>query len=68
MDKTDKPEDEKVGARREFLARCGKFAVVTPPTVGLLLSAANRNYAVASSGNGNNQGGNNNNQGGNNNR
>jgi hypothetical protein len=37
-------------ARRRFLARCGKFAVVTPPTVGLLLSAAKQNYAVASSG------------------
>jgi len=37
-------------ARRSFLARCGKYAVVTPPTVGLLLSAAKHNYAVASSG------------------
>ncbi len=37
-------------ARRRFLARCGKYAVVTPPTVGLLLSAAKHNYAVASSG------------------
>jgi hypothetical protein len=37
-------------ARRRFLARCGKYAAVTPPTVGLLLSAAKQNYAVASSG------------------
>jgi hypothetical protein len=37
-------------ARRRFLAQCGKFAVVTPPTVGLLLAAAKQNYAVASSG------------------
>lgn len=55
-------------ARRQFLARCGKYAVVTPPTVGLLLSATQRNYAVASSGGNNGQGNNNqgnNNQGGN---
>ncbi len=46
-------------ARREFLARCGKFAVVTPPTIGLLLSTASRNYAVAhSGGNGGGGGGN----------
>lgn len=51
-------------ARRRFLAQCGKFAVVTPPTVGLLLAASKRNYAVASSGGhgwsgGNGNGGNN---------
>lgn len=39
-------------ARREFLARCGKYAVITPPTVSLLLSAAKHNYAAASSGHG----------------
>jgi len=39
-------------ARRRFLARCGKYAIATPPSVGLLLSAAKRNYAVASSGHG----------------
>lgn len=38
------------GARRRFLAQCGKFAVITPPTVGLLLAASKHNYAVASSG------------------
>ncbi len=37
-------------ARRLFLARCGKFAVATPPTVALLLSTMDRNYAVAASG------------------
>jgi hypothetical protein len=48
----------KVGeVRRQFLAACGKFAIVTPPTVGLLLSAAQRNYAVASSGGGSGGGG-----------
>jgi hypothetical protein len=37
-------------ARREFLARCGRLAVITPPAVTLLLSATSRNYAVAHSG------------------
>ena len=37
-------------ARRQFLARCGKFAVVTPPLIGLMLSTARSNYALAASG------------------
>ena len=37
-------------ARRAFLAKCGKLAVITPPAVTLMLSAASRNYAVAGSG------------------
>lgn len=37
-------------ARRKFLTTCGKFAVVTPPAITLLLSAANRSYAQAASG------------------
>lgn len=37
-------------ARRNFLATCGKFAVVTPPAVTLLLSATNRAYANFGSG------------------
>ncbi len=37
-------------ARRQFLARCGKFAVITPPLVGLMLSATRSNYALAASG------------------
>ncbi len=43
-------EDVKVAARRRFLANCGKFAVVTPPVVSLMLSAADRSYANAGSG------------------
>jgi hypothetical protein len=39
-----------VEARRRFLRDCGKFALVTPPAVALLLSASKRNYAVAASG------------------
>jgi hypothetical protein len=27
-------------ARRQFLARCGRFAVVTPPTMALFVSVA----------------------------
>lgn len=42
-------EDKKL-ARRAFLAKCGKFAAVTPPVVTLMLSAANNSYATASSG------------------
>lgn len=37
-------------ARRQFLAKCGKFAVVTPPVVTLMLTAAHNNYAAAVSG------------------
>jgi hypothetical protein len=36
--------------RRDFIEKCGRFAVVTPPTVALLLSATGRNYAQAMSG------------------
>jgi hypothetical protein len=37
-------------SRRDFIAKCGRFAVVTPPTIALLLSASGRNYAQAFSG------------------
>jgi L-asparaginase II len=37
--------------RRQFIAKCGRFAVVTPPTMVLMLSAVDRNYAQAFSGN-----------------
>jgi hypothetical protein len=40
-----------VEARRRFLASCGKFALVTPPTIAVLLSSTAQNYAVAGSGN-----------------
>jgi hypothetical protein len=29
-------------ARRDFLKRCGKYAIVTPPAVSLMLSAASK--------------------------
>jgi hypothetical protein len=41
--------------RRKFLASCGKFAVVTPPAITLLLSASLNSTAVARSGGGSNR-------------
>jgi len=38
--------------RREFLAACGKFAVVTPPALTVLLSTSLNSEAVAKSGGG----------------
>jgi hypothetical protein len=57
--------------RRKFLAACGKFAVVTPPAITLLLSTSLNSTAVARSNgnpdkkNGNNGFGNGGNDGGN---
>jgi hypothetical protein len=50
-------ENDVARARRQFLARCGKFAVATPPAISLLLAASRANYAVASSGGGGGGGG-----------
>jgi hypothetical protein len=36
--------------RRKFLAACGKFAVVTPPALTVLLSTSLTSKAIASSG------------------
>jgi len=47
---TDRNTDEFVAARRKFLASCGRFAVITPPAVTFMLSSAQQNFAVASSG------------------
>ena len=38
--------------RRKFLAACGRFAVVTPPAVTLLLSTSLHSDAIAKSGRG----------------
>jgi hypothetical protein len=38
--------------RRKFLAACGKFAVVTPPALTVLLSTSLNSEAVAKSGGG----------------
>lgn len=42
--KVEKPETAEAAdpARREALRALGRFAAVTPPTVGLLLAAASR--------------------------
>jgi hypothetical protein len=45
--------------RRKFLAKCGKFAAVTPPAITMLLSTSLNSTAIArSGGNGNNGHGN----------
>ncbi len=46
MENFDRPSEE----RRDFIARCGRFALVTPPVIALLLSADGRSYADAVSG------------------
>ena len=50
MTQNDSSLDREKEARRQFLLRCGKWAAITPPAVTLMLSVADRNYAVASSG------------------
>ena len=35
--------------RRKFLAACGKFAVITPPTLAVLLSTSLSSKAIANS-------------------
>jgi hypothetical protein len=48
MQKPDR--DPAAAARRRFLATCGKLAAVTPPTITLMLAAAERSYVAAQSG------------------
>jgi hypothetical protein len=36
--------------RRVFLAKCGRFAVITPPAVTMLLSTSLSSEAIAKSG------------------
>jgi hypothetical protein len=50
MDMTKSFEDTEL-ARRAFLAKCGKYALITPPVVTLMLSASGKNnYVLALSG------------------
>jgi hypothetical protein len=44
--------------RRRFLAACGKFAVVTPPAMTVLLSTSLTSTAIAKSGGGSGKGNN----------
>ena len=50
MQQIEPDSDSFATARREFLAKCGRLAVVTPPTVTLMLAASRQNFAVAQSG------------------
>lgn len=46
------PSEEANEDRRKFLASCGKFAIVTPPAITMLLSTSLNSTAVAHSGGG----------------
>lgn len=46
------PPADGAADRREFLAKCGRFAIVTPPAVTLLLSTSLTSDAIAKSGGG----------------
>jgi hypothetical protein len=62
---TEAPLDDD---RRKFLASCGKFAVVTPPAITMLLSTSLTSTAIAHSGGRGFSGGRGNNWRGNNGR
>jgi hypothetical protein len=49
--------------RRKFLATCGRFAIVTPPALTLLLSTSLNSTAIAASSGNNGNNGNNGNGG-----
>ncbi|WP_343718436.1 hypothetical protein [Inquilinus sp.] len=50
------PPGDEAKDRREFLAKCGRFAIVTPPAVTLLLSTSLTSDAIAKSGGGHGHG------------
>lgn len=50
------PEVPVEDGRRDFLKKCGSFAVITPPAVTFLLSTSMTSKAIASSGRGNGDG------------
>ena len=50
------PDHESNEDRRRFLAACGKFAVVTPPAMTMLLSTSLTSSAIALSGGGGSKG------------
>lgn len=47
---SNKRARDEVAARRRFLAKCGRFAIATPPAVTLLLASAQHSYVAAQSG------------------
>jgi hypothetical protein len=46
------PQNEHDDDRRKFLAVCGKFALITPPALTVLLSTSLNSSAIAHSGSG----------------
>jgi hypothetical protein len=42
--------EAEIADRRKFLAACGKFAVVTPPAITMLLSTSLTSNAITASG------------------
>jgi hypothetical protein len=56
-DQMDMEDQASILERRKFLAACGRFAVVTPPAIGVLLSTSLNSTAIASSGGTSNNGG-----------
>jgi uncharacterized membrane protein len=55
-DKSPDPQNEHDDDRRKFLAVCGKFALITPPALTVLLSTSLNSAAIAHS-SGSNDGG-----------
>jgi hypothetical protein len=47
---SDNDETSLVDDRRKFLAACGRFAIVTPPALTMLLSTSLNSKAIAQSG------------------
>lgn len=47
---TEETSLQSMKARRRFLANCGRFALVTPPAISLILAQSHGNYAMALSG------------------
>jgi hypothetical protein len=54
MEHENTPSSDTTNDRREFLKKCGKFAIVTPPAITMLLSTSLTSNAIAKSGRGNN--------------
>jgi len=49
---TERAENDADTDRRKFMASCGKFALVTPPAITMLLSTSLHSSAIAHSGGG----------------
>ena len=42
--------DKESKSRREFIEKCGRLALITPPTISMMLAAEGRIYQAAASG------------------